>query len=204
MAGESIWDVAVSHGLTLEQIWNHAENAKLKKHRKNPNVLLKGDCIYIPEITRHDENCGTESRHRFRRLGVPLRLHLRFLRFGQPRANVPWVAEFGPFKSDGTTDGDGAVNISIPPGQNEGLLQVGSEDDFISMHCIRLAHLDPVDDIRGQQQRLRNLGYGGQTNGRETNEFVAAISQFQGDNDLDMTGKADTATKQILKEVHGC
>jgi len=43
--GDSIPSIAKSNGLLWKQIWEHADNAELKKLRKDPNVLCAGDVV---------------------------------------------------------------------------------------------------------------------------------------------------------------
>ena len=77
--GECISSIAFDHGFFWETLWNDPDNAELKSTREYPNVLLEGDRVTIPELRLHNENGGTEEKHRFRKKGVPAKLILRFL-----------------------------------------------------------------------------------------------------------------------------
>ena len=63
--------------------------------------------------------------------------------------------------------------------------------------------VDPVDEITGQQQRLKNLGYPiPMVNGKLDKATRAAILAFQKVWKLKETGEGDEATKAKLLELH--
>jgi hypothetical protein len=82
--GECISSIADKYGLFWDTLWNHPENAELKRQRKDPNVLLAGDEVFIPEKEEKNESCETEQTHRFRLKGVPAKLRLRLMRPAEP------------------------------------------------------------------------------------------------------------------------
>lgn len=82
--GDCIDSIALKHGFFPDTLWNHGQNAELKSLRKDPNVLYPGDKLFIPDIQIREVDKATEKRHRFRRKGVPAKLHLRFLKPKDP------------------------------------------------------------------------------------------------------------------------
>lgn len=82
--GDCIDSVAMRHGFFPDTLWNHGANAGLKELRKDPNVLFPGDKLFIPDIQIREVDKANEQRHRFRRKGVPAKLHLRFLKPKDP------------------------------------------------------------------------------------------------------------------------
>jgi hypothetical protein len=46
--GEHLTGIAYAHGVSVDDIWNDASNAKLRDLRQNPDVLAEGDTVYIP------------------------------------------------------------------------------------------------------------------------------------------------------------
>ena len=82
--GDCIDSIALRYGFFPDTLWNHSANADLKQLRKDPNVLFPGDKLVIPDLQLREENGATEKRHRFRRKGVPAKLHLRFLKAKDP------------------------------------------------------------------------------------------------------------------------
>jgi hypothetical protein len=90
--GDCINSVALRHGFFPDTLWNHGSNAELKERRKDPNVLMTGDKLVIPDIKIKELDKATEKKHRFRRKGVPAKLHLRFLKPKDKLKNLPEAA----------------------------------------------------------------------------------------------------------------
>ena len=78
--GDCIASIAHKYGLFWEKIWNAAENADLKEQRKNHNILEPGDIVFISEFEKREEAGATETKHRFRLKGVPVKCRLRLVR----------------------------------------------------------------------------------------------------------------------------
>ena len=65
--GEHVSALAQRYGFaSFETIWNHPENAELKKLRETPSVLLPCDRLFIPPNQTKDESAPTTKRHRFK------------------------------------------------------------------------------------------------------------------------------------------
>ncbi len=103
--GECISSVAYQHGFFWETLWNHGDNAGLKKERKDPNVLHPGDVVVIPDLTVKEESCATEQVHEFRLKGVPARLNIKVVR---PKAPKP------PKESPAGGGGGGSGMPAVP------------------------------------------------------------------------------------------
>jgi peptidoglycan hydrolase-like protein with peptidoglycan-binding domain len=52
-------------GFFWETVWNHPENSAVKDLRKQPNILRKGDQVYIPDIDPGQAGRPTYARHTF-------------------------------------------------------------------------------------------------------------------------------------------
>jgi len=201
--GDCVESIAYQHGHLWQTLWNHAKNAKLKQVRKDPNVLLPGDRIFIPELREKEETGGTEQRHRFRRKSVPSKLKLRFLDAkSRPRAGEPYDLDIDGQKYSGSLDSDGALEVSISPNVRKGKLTVGQGDEQ-EEYELDLGHLDPLAEVSGVQARLMNLGYDcGSVDGKLGPETEEALAAFQEDNDLEPSGKLDQTTLDKLFQVH--
>ena len=68
---DCISSIAFKYGFFPDTIWNDSKNSKLKQDRKDPNVLLPGDEVYIRDKEEKEESCASEERHSFRKKGVP-------------------------------------------------------------------------------------------------------------------------------------
>ncbi|MFH1075402.1 MAG: hypothetical protein V1753_00935 [Pseudomonadota bacterium] len=60
--GDCIESIAFKHGLFWETVWNHPNNQQLKQERKNPNILLAGDKVFVPA---HIKVWGSNLKYTF-------------------------------------------------------------------------------------------------------------------------------------------
>lgn len=201
--GDCINSIAYNNGFFWKTIWNHASNSDLKTRRKDPNVLLEGDIVHIPDLTPRQESGATEERHRFKLRGVPVKLKIRFLRGGSPRADEAYRLELDDGKVlHGSTDDNGWLEESIPPLAKWGRLFLGRDTHA---YALEFGCLDPIDAVTGVQSRLNALGYGcGEVDGLAGPRTQAAIRQFQERNGLKADGIAGPQTQAKLKSVFGC
>ena len=213
--GDCVSSIAFDHGFFWETLWNLPENAALKSERKNPNVLLPGDTVHIPDLTPKDESRPTDQRHKFRLKGIPEILNMKLLdAYHRPRANLDYVITVDGNSQKGTTDADGSLKMSIPPGAMTGTLVVASPGDKDGnpipgqpknqVMNLQLGDLNPVTEVSGVKARLTNLGfYMGPIDENLDDDTKRALRSFQRRKGLAVTGEADDATQSKLLEVHG-
>lgn len=201
--GDCISSIAREHGFFWQTLWDHPNNAQLKAKRKNPNVLLTGDVVFVPDKSGKQEAGATECRHRFVKKGEPAKLRLQLLENDSPRANEPYVLDIDGQLFSGNTDAQGSIEHPIPPNANKGNLTVGvapNQQKFV----LQLGDVDPVDEVSGIQARLSNLGfYYDAVDGVMSPATQTALSRFQRKHGLPATGQADSATRAKLVQVHG-
>jgi hypothetical protein len=202
--GDCMQSIAAAHGWLWESLWDLPENRALRDARQDPNCLLPGDRVHVPEPRPRTESGATEQKHTFRRKGLPAMLRLQFQDEGEALANQPFV-----FRSEltepyeGTTDGDGVAEVPIPTGARRGTLEVG-QGDAKKVVEVDLGHLDPHDSVSGVQARLNNLGYGaGEVDGELNGRTERALRQFQSRQGLEITGRPDDETCDKLRELNG-
>lgn len=201
VSGECISSIAEAHGLFWETVWNDSANAELKRQRGNPNVLHAGDRLLIPARRPKEESGSTESKHRFKRKGVPARLLLKIMANGKPRAGERYVLYIDGVPFEGKLDDEGKIDVKIPPTAQKGSLYVGDDNEA---YALTLGHLDPVTEMTGVQARLQSLGYEcGPVNGQNSPETQAALKKFQWDEGLETTGEVDQATQDALVKKYG-
>lgn len=200
--GDCIEYIAARCGHQWNTIWDHPRNAKLKAARKSPNILLEGDRLHIPPLRLGEYARPTDQRHSFVVLGRLSRFRLRVLEGGQPRANEQYRLRIDHRHFQGTTDGDGNIDVPIPPDAVEGELIVGSTELLQRTYRLQLGGMDPIQSLSGIQKRLRNLGYNCPVTGQMDDRTAAEIAVFQNDHGLEPTGVTDDDTLGALEGAH--
>lgn len=203
ISGECISSIARDAGHFWQTLWDHASNAKLKQRRRDPNVLLPGDAVWVPDRRPKEETGNTDAHHKFKRKGEPARVRIRLTRNGRPIANAPYRLWIDAEESPGTTDGDGMVTLPARGNARSGKLIVQTPQGEMTF-TFALGTVDPIESTRGLQGRLWNLGYySGDITGVFDEKTRAALCAFQADHDLTVTGEPDTATLQKLFKDYG-
>lgn len=209
--GEYLASIAKDYGFSdWHTIYDHPENADLKKRRPNPDILLPGDELYIPDKQPKQELCATEKKHRFK-VNTPKTLLKIVLKdgSGKPIKNQPYTLRVGWVTLKGNTGSSGLVQHKVPTGVPEGLLTLDKRN---TQFPLKVAHLDPLHDadsdeaiLTGVQARLNNLGFEcGPADGDIDQSTQDAIMRFQaqvmGREDPD--GDLDRATLDALRQHH--
>ena len=210
--GEHLSRIAKHYGFSdYRTIWDHPDNAELKRKRGNPNVIFPDDRLFIPDRHDKEEPRPTDQRHRFRLARKPLKLRLVLEDFTErPVANATCELHVENQTDRLVTDGRGRMERDITPDAEGGALVVKDPRGLFGALSIeiRVGHLDPVDEVSGQKARLNNLGYlAGPFDGRSDREndmmFLSAIEEFQCDHGLLVDGKCGPGTQARLKRLHG-
>jgi hypothetical protein len=201
-AGDCISSIAYQYGFFPDTVWNHPSNSSLKELRKNMNVLLPGDSVFVPDKEIKNEPSATDRLHKFRVRGVPAKLRIRIYQDGKEVANTPYLLTIDDRKLTGSTDGGGLIVVSIPPNAQSGILIVQTHPDPLE-YDLELGQLPPVETIPGIKARLSNLGFGCDNSGDELDdETKAALRAFQQHQGLTVSGNPDAATLARLREEH--
>lgn len=199
-AGESLASIAKDNGYLWKTIWDDGKNAALKAKRPNPNQLVEGDELWLPDKGSKTVSKPVDAKHTFKRKGEPTRLKLQLLSMGDPRKNEPYTLTFGDQVVHGSTDDQGKIDEPIPGEVKTATLKLGNGAET---YPIAVGGLDPIDEISGVQHRLSNLGFkvGGEngTVGDATKKALLAFQRAQG---LQESGEIDAATKAKLGELH--
>jgi len=198
--GECISSIAYEYGFFWETIWNHPNNAQLKKTRKDPNILAPGDLVFIPDKRLKDERRPTEQMHRFRVKSVPAKLRLQLFEGEVPRSNQTYELWINEKKVTGKTNANGVLTASIPPNATEGDLIIGPHREH---YTLLFGYLNPVSDLSGVQARLNNIGYNcGEADGQMNEDTENALKAFQARFGLTETGVVDGPTRDKLDYLH--
>lgn len=195
--GDCFNSIATDNGFLWETLWNHGANAELKRLRKDPSVVNPGDVVRIPDKQLKQESGATEQRHRFKKKGTPAKVKIQVKRNDEPRANQPYTLVIDGRTKSGTTDGQGMVEMQIPPNAVGGELRVGAGQD-LEIFPLRLGTVDSIDTEEGARQRLRCLGFDA-----DQESFADLLKVFQGNQDIQQSGELDQATQDKLKQCFG-
>jgi len=219
--------IAYENGFFWKTLWNLSQNASLKALRKNPNVLMTGDIVHIPDLTVRNEPGATEQTHKFVLKGVPEFLRMKIMDAQHnPRPNLQYIITIEGNSRHGTTDGTGQLKESIPPNARTGKLTfaaplAGTTNPVAAkiaaitgkthgprpkqqVMILQLGSLNPISAVSGIKARLANLGfYQGPVDENLDDSTAKAITRFQRKKKLPMTGLADDATKALIQKIHG-
>jgi N-acetylmuramoyl-L-alanine amidase len=199
--GDCLSNIAAERGFYWETLWQHPDNAELKKQRGDPNILLPGDLVQVPDKQVRRESVAAEQRHRFRRRGVPASIRIVLQgKDGKPFGDMRYLLNIDGRNSEGKTGSDGVVELFVPANARAGTLRV--PDLGLSMP-LQLGGLDPITTIAGVQKRLTNLGYACGASGTLDEPTRGALQAFQTAQGLNATGEPDQSTQDKLKQVHG-
>ncbi|MEZ4406339.1 MAG: peptidoglycan-binding protein [Polyangiales bacterium] len=199
--GECLSSIAERYGFFWQTLWNAPENEGLRASGRHPNVLHPGDVVVIPDKRVTSYMRPTGSRHTWKVKGVPAKMRLRLMWEDDPRVNEPYTLFVDGKETSGTTDGDGWIEVSIPPRAQTGTLVVG-EGDHEEEYTLTLGQLDPVEEVSGVQARLANLGFPCEISGSLDEPTRAALRRFQLQQGMEPTGEIDDATRSRLREQH--
>lgn len=195
--------IGAQTGFFWQTLWDLPDNADLKNLRKDPNVLMQGDQVVIPDLRKKQESRSDGARYKFKKKGVPEKLRIKLLDADKkPRANMAYTLYIDGVPQTGTTSATGEINVSIPPDAQQGKLVLDADKD--NPYFLNLGHLNPTSTVSGAKSRLANLGYySGPLDENWDDSATAAMNSFQKDNNLPVTNELDDATRSKLQDKHG-
>lgn len=202
--GDCIASIAARFGLPEKILWDHPANAELKRLRSDPNVLRPGDRVAVPEPNQHQVSAQTGGAHAFTFSAPATRLRVRLTAGGEPRKSKPYeLAVDGDKGRAGQTDGDGWVDEQVPATAREARIRFEVPGLGSQVLVLKLGHLDPIGEVAGVQQRLRNLHYHCTVTGELDEPTQGALALFQEAQGLEVTGKIDAGLRDALRKAHG-
>jgi Putative peptidoglycan binding domain len=209
--GDCLSSIAWKCGFSdYQTIYLDSGNAAFREKRPNPNIIFPGDTLYIPDRETQEVACPTDQRHQF-----VLKLQKVYLRlcllddFHRPYKNKRYRLRVDSDHYQGRTDANGILEQRISAEASDGEITIFTVEndpaDKGYTFTLSLGHLDPIDETSGVDARLINLGFGPpDQDGSELSdeERVEGIKAFQDRFGLEITGTADAATRQKLRQLH--
>jgi hypothetical protein len=185
-SGECLSSIAKLYGLhDWRTIYNHGKNQGFRAKRPNPNILLPGDELFIPDRAERTEKCPTGRTHRFVVKAPHMRLRIVLKDDdGEPFRGKTFAVAVEGREIRGTTGQDGLVDVEVPVTERTATLSAWLYDDDDPEdpdieYDLLLGHLDPVDSTSGIQARLQNLGFACEVDGVLGEETTAAVRRFR-------------------------
>jgi putative peptidoglycan binding protein len=207
--GEHLSGIAAKFGFsTFRTLWNHPENAELKRVRQDPNILFPGDLVFIPDKEPKEESRATEKKHVFEKATEILMLRVKVL----DQSDAPIHDDCSlvtASRADQMPQAGDIYETEISPTITVAKLDFPITPEIKARPVIDIAvgSLDPLDTLHGQQQRLNNLGYfaGFAKKEKSDEQLQWAIEEFQRDHPpLAVDGKLGSQTLAKLKQTYGC
>lgn len=211
--GDCLLSLADQYNLPARAILRAEQNKELFEKRIDPKILHPGDVVYIPREVREGGPLATNRCHTYQLY----RFHCLF-RLKLDLSEVVDEDHSGMIRYRITLDTGKVYNARVWPTANNspqvikipilagrGQLDVFLDEDdpeaTLSFE-LGLGHLCPVDETRGLQERLENLGYHvGKVDGDHGPKTQAGVEEFMlgcelGEND-------EEALHAALEKEHG-
>lgn len=199
--GDYLTQLAHDLGFDADAVWNDEKNADLKAKRPDPEMLYPGDVLYVPEKDPTQTGMAQGTTNGYSADVPKVTVTLVLVDGDQPMANEPCEIDGLDGTTSGTTDGNGEISFDVP-------VLVREFNVFFTnkpyAYRVLVGAMDPAVEVSGVRARLYNLGYYRRAADEEDADALkAAISQFQKDNQLEVTGAPDDATRDALVAAHG-
>lgn len=114
--GDCCSSLAAAAGLMDHHaVYDHGDNAALKAARPNPNMLVVGDVVSVPDVETKTVDAATTRRHRYVVTTRAVKLRVKVLdREGNPLSGKAWRVTFPGGQRDGALGGDGKIEVELP------------------------------------------------------------------------------------------
>jgi len=160
--GDRMSSIAHEHGYKDYKLLYLAQSDDFKKLRPNPEILMPGDKVTLPDKIDEKHPAKDKKQHKYEEdTTLPeVRIVLRVA--GQPFANKTVIAwgckgpEWAKLPTLVTTDKTGMALFRILPELDE--ITLSSTDPIFEVK-LRVGDLRPVTAPGGVEQRVDNLGY---------------------------------------------
>lgn len=205
--GDYLSKIAHAHGFSdWRVIYDHPENEAFRRLRPDPNLIMPGDRVFIPEHDPHAMPAQTCQHARFRTQHPDDYLEL-VLKDDQGEAlrHTPYQLTVGGQVRPGVTDGQGKLRQQIPAGAASAVLSIlGCRLDLRIGELLSMNDA-PDEGLLGVKQRLCNLAYHpGPADDVLDDATRDAIRRFEREHELPALSDISGMLKQRLRTVYGC
>jgi hypothetical protein len=206
--GDYLTQLAYRFGFNADEVWQDAKNAKLKDLRPNPDILVPGDILFIPDAPAENLPIQSGTTNPYVADVPHVEVVLIFMEGDKPMANEPCeiggLGEADPTASPPSTDGDGKLTLNVPVLVREVSVRFPKKRN--RDYLFHVGDMDPITETSGVRKRLCNLGYlprvPDDTTEEDDEHLKQVLAFFQSNNGLNPTGEIDDPTRQILSDLH--
>ncbi len=202
--GDYVAKIASQLGCSESEIWSHEKNKELKESGRTKDVLAPGDVLYVPERTTHRLGVALATSNELQGNTAHVKVTVFFREDDCPIGGERYTATVGGKTVEGTSGADGSVTLLVPTSAHSIFLEF---PELLVVHHLRVGDVDPIETRSGQLSRLRMLDYLEEATGRgapSDDDIRGAISAFQDDHKLPVTGQLDDPDLKRLKDEFGC
>jgi hypothetical protein len=159
--GDFLAKIAHQFDFDPDAVWNDSSNDDLRALRPNPNILLPGDLLYIPDQVDKQpvvHNLTTGATNTFISPSPPTIAVSHVLVGADPStyASKAYTIKELDQLTGLETDGDGRVKFEAPVTLHAATVVF---TDTGESWVFTLGGLNPINSLSGRFQRLQNLGY---------------------------------------------
>lgn len=208
--GETLTRIARKYKFSSwKMLYDHPDNAPFRALRDNPNIICPGDTLVIPDKEPRFMCIASGKSHTFilKREREVFKMKLLNSR-GKVWQGRRAVLTVGDQTVDGEINDQGIIELPLKQGnETEGTLEVylnPKSDQPTHKVTVKIGHLDPVDTLKGVQERCNQLGFPcGFADGIMGSKTRSGVQAFQQTHGLEVDGIPGPQTKAKLKDVFG-
>lgn len=203
-AGDWIGSIAAEKGHdSWQHIWDHANNRSLRS-RRDPNLLVEGDKVFVPGVKRKRESGNIDALNPFVVEVIRDKLVVRFEdleKWIEAFGEIEFKLEVGSQKVEGKLSDPGQkIEVPLPIDRRQVTLEFGGLS-----HTLDIGALEPAEKLAGMQARTGNLGIDpGPIDGQNGPLTRSGVRQFQEKYDCKVDGIIGSETRGKAKERYGC
>jgi hypothetical protein len=204
--GDHMPSLALKMNFDADTVWAHPKNADLKKLRGDMHILCSGDVLYVPTPPpRKWMTASVGGPNKFVATVKTVSVTVTFKNGGKPLAGEACNIHELPDLTGLSTTGDGTLTFQAPVTLEAVTVEFPGAR---LVQRLRIGHIDPIAELSGVYQRLKNLGYitaPGSEDDVDEESLRDPLSRFQvAQGSATTDGTLDDDTRQKLLKVHGC
>ena len=166
-SGECLISIASQYGFSdWKKIYEHEDNEQLRTRRPNPNILLVGDEVIIPDVKTKSEPVEPDTVNTFVVKGVKQNIKLKLVEHirGEPLKNCDYELTYSDNKSgndkvkEGVLDSEGKLCVKVPSHITNASLTVKAHDTEYVWE-LSIGSPNPPETKSSVAQQLMNTGY---------------------------------------------